>query len=84
MLTLFVLVLSILTFALTLGNINKIRTYWDYIYESPWTQNVTIETGTNFRMALCFPEQAFNDLLLLGSDRVVDIKFYQYFRNISG
>lgn len=57
------------------------RTYWDSIYVTPEKQKVQMVSGIDFKFALCFAQSAFTKNLVLGQDKVVKIKFYQYYRN---
>lgn len=38
-------------------------------------------TGVDFKLALCFDRYAFENNMVVGQDRVANIKFYQYRRN---
>lgn len=38
-------------------------------------------TGIDFKLAICFHQLAFDNNLVMGQDKVVNIKFYQYRRN---
>lgn len=58
-----------------------VRPYWDSIYKSPAEQNITVIGGQTFKLAICFHEAIIDTPYLVGSDRIADIKFYQYTRN---
>ena len=54
-LTVVIIILAILTFALTLGNMSRTKTYMDKIYESADDVHISMVTGDDFKMAICFP-----------------------------
>ena len=61
-----------------------VKTYWDEIYVKPEHQKLSMKTGDTFKSIVCFPEAAFTSGIVIGNNRRVDVKFYQYRRDKNG
>ena len=81
LITLLIITLSVLTFALTLQNMSVTKIYMDEIFVAPEDMHVDMISGDDFKMAICFNQLAFDNNLVISQDRVADISFYQYERN---
>ncbi len=69
-----ILILSILTFALTIANMEKSQFIVDYDYTEPDQTHYTILTGGDLRLAFC----SSNIDKLVGYSRSAQVNFYKY------
>ena len=74
---LFIIILSVLTFALTIHNMNITRTYTDSYFVEPEDLQLNLTIMENYRFAFCFSYSAFSYGEIVGPDRVADLMFYQ-------
>ena len=54
-----IIILSILTFSLTIHNMSETRIYMDQVYLKPEDFSIDLEINENFKVALCMPEAMF-------------------------
>ena len=78
---LFIIIMSVLTFALTIYNMNITRTYTDAYYIEPEDLQLNLTIMENYRLAFCFSYIPFYYGEIIGPDRVVDFMYYQERRN---
>lgn len=74
-LTLVIITLSILTFALTISNMNKIQHIIDVDFLDDKDVSYSMVTGQSLKMAVCFDNPKS---VVLGSSQVANLKFYSY------
>ena len=77
----FIIIMSVLTFALTIYNMNITRTYTDAYYIEPEDLQLNLTIMENYRFTFCFSYSVFRENEIVGPDRVVDFLFYQERRN---
>lgn len=75
LLTLVIITLAILTFALTIKNIDSVRVISNYIYEKPEDHSYEMTTGRNFRFSFCVPGAAIS--AIAGANKTAQITFFK-------